>query len=98
MTKTATQVALMVTTEKKGVFFGYAPAPASAVEEITLSQARMCVYWHSDVRGVLGLAANGPSKNCKITPAVPSITLNGITSVSTVSDAAVKAWEAAPWS
>jgi hypothetical protein len=90
-------VALMVTTEKKGVFFGYGNPENKINTTVTITNARMCVYWHSDVKGVLGLAATGPTKNCKITAAVPEITLQGVTSVSLVSEVATKAWEVAPW-
>ena len=85
---------LLVTTAHKGVFFGYGlPTEAKTVR---LKRARMCVYWSADVRGVLGLAGKGPTTNCKIGPAVPSITLQDVTSVVEVSDVARLAWEAEP--
>jgi len=87
--------ALLVTTSHKGVFFGYGEPTTEPI--ITINQARMCVYWSADVKGVLGLAANGPTKGCKIGPAVPAITLRDVTSVSEVSDVAAKQWEAEPW-
>jgi hypothetical protein len=43
------------------------------------------------------LAANGPSKSCRIGPAA-DITLRSITAVLEVSPEAVTKWEAAPWS
>ena len=94
---------VVVTTDHRGVFFGYVSAEvlqdAQAVmpETLTLRDARMCVYWTSDVRGVLGLAATGPNKRCRISPAVPSLTLSGLTAILDVAEEAAKNWEAAPW-
>jgi len=87
--------ALVVTTDKRGVFFGYGE---TSMPEIKLERARMCVYWSEDVKGVLGLAATGPTKGCRITAQVPSISLNGVTAVMEASDAAAAAWEQAAWS
>ena len=92
----ATERAVIVTTEHRGVFFGYATATDG--ETIDLKRARLCVYWSSDVKGFMGLAAGGPTKGCKIGPAVPSIELRKITSVVGVSPEAAEAWEKAPWS
>jgi hypothetical protein len=89
------QVSLMVTTAHKGVFFGYGtPTHEPTIE---LSQARMCVYWSSDMKGVMGLAVQGPSSSCKIGPAVPKIILRDVTAVIEVSDQARAKWESQPW-
>lgn len=55
---------LVVTTSDRGVFFGY--GFPTTEKTIRIEKARMCVSWSSDIRGVVGLAAVGPSKNCKI--------------------------------
>lgn len=86
---------LVVTTEHRGVFFGYGTPTTD--KTIRLERARMCVYWSADVKGVLGLAATGPSKDCRIGPAVPAITLAAVTSVMECSDESEKAWEKGPW-
>jgi hypothetical protein len=88
--------AVLVTTEYRGVFFGYIPEESIGAEELFVFKARNCVLWSEDVKGFLGLAANGPSENCRIGPAA-GIYLHKITSISEVSDAAVLKWEAAPW-
>ena len=85
---------VIVTTAHRGVFFGYASKTDG--ETIKLDRARLCVYWSAECKGFMGLAANGPTANCKIGPAA-DITLRNITSVLEVSPAAVAAWEAAPW-
>lgn len=95
-TKKKIETPVMVTTDKRGVFFGYTDDYSGDV--ITLKQARNCIKWTADVGGVFGLASRGPSKSCRVTKeAVPSLQVRGITSVSEVSPEAVKAWEAAPW-
>ena len=86
--------AVLVTTTHRGVFFGYANETDGA--SIKLRAARNCVYWSSDVKGFLGLAATGPTKACKIGPAA-DIELRDITCVAECSVAATQAWESAPW-
>ena len=90
----ATLLPVLVTTEHRGVFFGYASATDG--ETITLKNARNCIYWSSSVKGFLGLAATGPDSQCRIGPRA-DITLRAITAVAEVTPAAVEAWEKAPW-
>lgn len=89
------KVPLLVTTEHKGVFFGYGIATTENI--IRIEDARMCVYWSADVKGVLGLAQSGPTKGCRITPKVPSITLQKVTSVTEATLEAAEAWEKGHW-
>lgn len=98
------EVAVVVCTEKRGVFFGYMPVTAKRTEKggdlvkvAELKRARMCTYWSAETKGVLGLAATGPQKGSRIGPAVPSITLRDITCFIDVEPAAAQAWESAPW-
>ncbi len=95
MVKTNGEKAVMVTTAHRGVFFGYATETDGEI--VKLKRARLCIYWSSDIRGFMGLAATGPTKSCKIGPPA-DIDLRSITAVATVTPEAVKAWEAAPWS
>lgn len=97
MAKKVTKAAerpVLVTTSHRGVFFGYATDTSG--ETIVLHRARNCIYWSVDVRGFMGLAANGPSDNCRI-GAAADIELRNVTSVSEVAPEAVARWEAAPW-
>lgn len=88
--------AVIVTTEHRGVFFGYADDTDG--ETIKLERARLCVHWSSDLRGFMGLAAKGPSSSCRVGPPA-TITLRAITSVTEVENPeAVERWEKAPWS
>lgn len=86
--------AVVVTTAHRGVFFGYADATDG--EQIALKSARLCLYWSADVKGFMGLASDGPSKNCRVGPAA-DITLRNITAVLEVTADAAAKWEKAPW-
>ncbi len=88
---------VMVTTEKKGVFLGKIKEDNSPAD-VTLKDARMVVYWSSDAKGVLGIAVNGPGKGAKLTPAVKSIKIYGITAVIEMSDEAIKKSIGVIWS
>jgi hypothetical protein len=85
--------AVLVTTDFRGVFFGYAADTSG--DAITLSNARNCIYWPSANGGFGGLASEGPAKGARIGARVEKLELRKITSVAEVSEAAVKAWEAA---
>ena len=89
------EVPMVVTTVHKGVFFGYAVPTEEKV--IKLQNAQMCIYWSSDVKGVLGLAGGGPTKSCKIGPEIPSITLQDVTAIMECSKEAEKKWHEKPW-
>ena len=91
----AKQVPMVVTTEYRGVFFGWGVPTKEKI--ITLEKAQMCVYWSVDIGGVLGLASRGPSKNCRVGPAIPKITLQGVTSIMEASPEAAEAWANKPW-
>lgn len=91
--KTDTGRPVLVTTEFRGVFFGYADDTSG--DTITLTNARNCIYWPSTNGGFGGLASEGPAKGSRIGASVEKIELRKITSVAEVSEAAVKAWETA---
>lgn len=87
----------MVVTTERGVFFGYG-VPDINAQHIEIKNARMVVYWSADCRSVVGLAATGPSKACKIGPRAPAIIIRNITAIIECDDAAAKKFEDAPWS
>ena len=88
---------VVVTTDKKGVFFGTIKKQDTEKNTIVLTNARMCIYWPVENHGVLGLASDGPADGSRITPAVKQIELNGVTAVMDCTDAAVKEWEVGKW-
>ena len=94
MPKVKQERPVLVTTEFRGVFFGYATETSG--ETIHLKRARLCVYWGNDLRGFMGLAANGPSNSCRIGPPA-DIELRKVTSISEVSPEAEKKWLAGSW-
>ena len=84
---------VIVTTEYRGVFFGYATDTSG--ETITLTDARNCIYWSAATGGFMGLAATGPAAGSKIGARVSSIELRKVTAVLKMTPTAVEAWEAA---
>lgn len=94
--KNAKDIAVVVTTEHRGVFFGYIDPKTVKDDILSLREARNCVSWSSDIRGFMGLASTGPNDNCRVGPAA-DIELRAITSVMKCTDAATEAWEKAPW-
>lgn len=87
----------VITTEHRGVFFGEIDPKQREHKTLTIQNAQMCVYWSADVKGIVGLAATGPTEGCRITAAAPSITVNAVTAVMEASDEAVLAWKASSW-
>lgn len=95
----AKEQAILVTTAHRGVFFGYTGKSPEAIIEtktVSLRAARNCIYWPSSQRGFIGLASEGPHAEAKIGPSA-DLTLGDVTSVAICTNAAVKAWELAPW-
>lgn len=86
--------AVLVTTSHRGVFFGYAEDTSGTT--IKLARARNCLYWPASVKGFLGLASDGPTREARVGPAA-DIELRDITCVAECTKKSVEAWEAAPW-
>lgn len=82
---------VIVCTEHRGVFFGYATDTDD--DRIHLRSARMAIYWGT-TRGVMELAEDGPNSKSKIS-ARADIEVRKITAIFEVTAAAVKRWEAA---
>lgn len=89
MAKSKSSRPVIVCTEFKGVFFGYAEDTSGDV--IQLTRARMAIYWATK-RGVMELAEVGPNPSSKVS-ARADLELRKITCVIEVSENAVKAWE-----
>lgn len=85
---------VLVTTEYKGVFFGYAENTDG--DNIKLKRARNCIYWPTKNKGFMGLASDGPHKDAKIGPPA-DIELRKITSVVEVTPQAEKIWNEFKW-
>lgn len=95
MSKKRKEIAVVVTTSYKGVFFGYAQEADIREKTLRMKRARNCLYWRG-VKGFLDLAVSGPNKECRIGPAA-DIVLQDITSVAICSDIATENWERGYW-
>jgi hypothetical protein len=90
----AKEVAVIVTTAHRGIFFGYTTDVAGRT--ISLRAARNCVDWPASSNSFLGLASKGPIKGAMVSPAA-DIVLHDVICVAQCTDAAVEAWESRPW-
>jgi hypothetical protein len=81
---------VIICTEHRGVFFGYATDTSG--DSVQLSGARMALYW-ATTRGVMELAEVGPNSRSKISSRA-NIEVRKITAVFEVTPAAVEKWEA----
>lgn len=87
---------VLVTTEHRGVFFGYLSKRTEDKDglTVTLEKARCAIYW-ATTGGFLELAEKGPNSRSKIGSRAPEIELRKVTSVTKCSPAAIDAWESA---
>ncbi len=87
--KAHTERPVIVCTEMRGVFFGYATDTRG--EQVSLRNARCAIYFGTK-RGVLELAETGPTASSKI-GARADIDLRKVSAVFEVTPAARDAWE-----
>lgn len=88
---------VLVTTAHRGVFFGYLQGDPRK-ERVTISRARNVTYWDAATKSFLGLAANGPTPGCRVSPASGAESmLFDITGVFVCTPEAVEKFEAGPW-
>ena len=90
------ETAVLVTTAHRGVFFGYLNRPPTKAE-VVLDRVRNVTYWDVATRSFLGLAASGPTDQCRVSAAAGRSTLYDITGVFTCTPEAVAKFEAGPW-
>lgn len=89
--KKQTERPVIVCTEHRGVFFGYAGDTSG--DPIHLKRARMAVRFGTK-KGILQLAETGPTPQSLIS-ARADVEVRKITAVFEVAEPAVAAWEAA---
>lgn len=82
---------VIVTTEHRGVFFGYATDTTGV--SVNLTGARMAIAFGT-TRGVMELAETGPTSRSKIS-ARADMEVRKVTAVFEVTAVACEAWEAA---
>jgi hypothetical protein len=84
---------VLICTEYKGVFFGYAKDTSG--DTVFLRRARCCIFWPKELGGFVGLAQQGPNKDTKVGPEA-DMELRKVTCVVEVTPDAERAWVAAP--
>ena len=87
---------VLVGTERTSLWFGYLVGEPTR-ERVELERARMIAFWPEKDRLAAGLAAQGPSKEARVTPQCPRVVLFEVCSVLDVSADAVAKFEEAPW-
>lgn len=83
--------AVIVCTEHRGVFFGYATDTSG--DKIDLKRARMAIRFGT-TRGVMELAETGPTRNSLVS-ARADLEVRRVSAVIEVTPAAAEKWEAA---
>ena len=83
---------VLVTTEYRGVFFGFASDTSG--DTITLTNARNCIFWPAQNGGFIGLATEGPANGARIGATAKRIELRKITAVTEVTAVAAEKWMA----
>ncbi len=89
MAKATKERPVIVTTEHRGVFFGYSDDTSGTT--VHLKRARMAIYFGTE-RGFMQLAETGPTTKSKVS-ARADIDVRKITAVVEVTSEAAKAWE-----
>jgi len=91
---------VIITTDKRNVFAGElvsAERTSPTTHSVTLKNARMILSWSRDTHGILGLATNGATPGCRISPAAPTVVAEGVHGMIEVTDVARKSIEEEPW-
>lgn len=86
---------VLVTTQHRGVFFGYVPDDQDMTERaMRLERARCAIYWATK-KGVAELASHGPNERSKIGSQATIAALHDITAVWECAPEAEAAWRSA---
>lgn len=94
MTEEFNGLPVVITTQNRGVFFGYLQKFNG--NDAILANVRNCIYWRG-VKGFIGLAYTGPNKDCRIGPKAKKALIKNITAILEASKKATAAWESEPW-
>lgn len=87
--------AILVTTQHRGVFFGYVEDSADVTKTtLALKGARCAIRWNT-TKGIAELAEDGPNPNSKIGATADIEALHDITGVWSVTEKAEKSWTTA---
>jgi len=87
---------LIILTEFKEIFAGWSTDNPEG-DIIKLAQARQVVYYSADTKGLLGLAANGPGKDSRVSNECPQVVVRKPVNVLLASDAAIERFKSIIW-
>jgi len=92
-------VPALITTKLDGVFFGYVNEDdiTESKDTVIAEKIRMCIYWSDAMKGVLGLGAMGPDKDCRISKGLELGRIEQVTFIGQCSPDAAARWESEPW-
>lgn len=91
------RIKVVITTSRRGVFFGEIDLADVANDVIEVHNKRNCLHWTGGLRGFIDLAVSGPGAQCRVGPAAPQAWVRDITDVLLCTPEAAVRWEAAPW-
>jgi len=97
MAKKKRMVVITTDKDRRGVFYGELTSFNEAKQTAKLKNAQMAIYWSAETKGVIGLASIGPQEGSRISPPIPMIMLNGVTSVMDTTVMARKQWRIELW-
>lgn len=93
--KPASKKMMLVCTEYRAVFIGYIETN-KAPDYVDLTEVRNVLYWHQPGKGLLNLAKEGPSGQCKIGSKAPNIRAYKVTATAELTPEAQRKFEALP--
>ena len=86
----------VVITEFKEIFAGWSTSDPKA-DIIVLNNARQVIYFSADTKGMLGLAANGPGKDSRVSNECPQVIIRKPVNVLLGSSAAADRFSTFIW-
>lgn len=84
---------VLVTTDNRGVYYGYMQTDAQAPARLELENARVVVEWNTGDQGYLSLATVGPQDIAVISVAVSSLIIFGVNSIAVCTPEAATAFD-----
>lgn len=84
-------IPVLITTEYRGVFFGYISEDDITKTSISVKKAKMAINWGTE-RGVMQLAKEGPTSESKISDDADIPALHKVTAIFHVTEKAEQKW------
>lgn len=87
---------VLVTTSHRGVFHGELESYDADKKTAIIKNVRCCIRWRG-MKGFIDLAVSGPGDRCRVTPAVPKMTIEFVTSITECTEKSQANWDSEPW-